>query len=72
MVRRPGELSPRSAAKRLECSFETVRRWCRDSLDGRRETPVDAGVRRDVTGHYWISESLVVAMIEKRDMDNKR
>jgi hypothetical protein len=56
--RRKDEISPRQLAKHTGNHIETVRRWCRAAHDG-RTTPITGVVRRDATGHYWISRDAI-------------
>ena len=62
MAGRPGEISPRQAARLLECHVKTVRGWCRSGhLDG---------VRRDVCGRYWIRKTSVQRLADPQNDDD--
>lgn len=55
MSGRPGERSPRWAAKVLELrSVRTIHRWCKE---GRLEYR-----RRDAGGRWWVLEDEILAM----------
>jgi transposase len=56
--RRRDELSPRQVAKRTGAHVRTVRRWCRSAENGER-SPLTGAVRKDATGHFWISRAVV-------------
>jgi len=47
-------VTPRRAARLLGIHKETVYRWCRDAVEGKKSRLRD--VRRSVTGRYLIAE----------------
>ena len=51
------------AAEQLEVHPDTVRRWAQAAVGGGRTRL--RGVRKDVTGHYWIPMSEVRGLLEK-------
>lgn len=61
---RPGEVSPRWAAKVLGVDVQTIWRWCRDGVLQYRR-PELGRRRRDGTRHvkrYWLAENEIAAL----------
>jgi excisionase family DNA binding protein len=59
MAARPGEVSPRWAAKKLGVSIQTVWRWCRDGELERR---------RDASRKYWLKRDEVERRAEDTEL----
>jgi hypothetical protein len=51
------ELTPRGAAKLLGVHVKTVRRWCREAVEGQPSRLED--VRQDLMGRFYINRSLI-------------
>lgn len=60
--KRPGEYTPRRAARLLGVHLETIYRWCHDCVDG-NPSKLKA-VRRSITGRFYIPAQEVDDMIE--------
>jgi len=58
MPGRPGEISSRKAARMLERSEKTVRKWCRDPA-----SPLESS-RKDRAGRWWLCRDEVAAIAE--------
>jgi hypothetical protein len=52
--RRAGELSPREAAPEIGKHANTVYAWCARAVED-NAGPLAGKVRRDRTGHFWIT-----------------
>lgn len=57
MTKHQGEITPRGAAKLIGCDIRTVRRWCRDVLNGQRSRITQC--RRDALGRYFLNRTEV-------------
>lgn len=60
MSRHANELSIPEVATQLEVHPNTVRNWAQASVSG--EPSKLREVRRDITGHYWISKTAVQSL----------
>lgn len=70
-MRLPGEISVGRAARILGAHPNTVYRWCQAARCG-EPSPVPR-VRRDATGHYWLSVEDVRRILAERidgDVEN--
>jgi hypothetical protein len=66
MGQRAGEIDPVGAARVLEVSTETVRRWARAVLAGERGGPITR-VRRDLVGRMWLDREEIHAAARAHD-----
>lgn len=70
MAAREGEISISTAATVLECHVDTVTRWAKRAMAGERTRL--GYVRRDVTGHYWLSRDEVHQLCERLNKEEDK
>ena len=61
------EVTPHQAAKILGCHKNTIYRWCRLALDPVDWSPLNGCVRRNATGHFWISRARLLELFPSVD-----
>ena len=53
-MRKPGYVSPETAAERLDVCADTVRSWCRNAVSG-RPTKLRDVIQNPLTHYFYVS-----------------